>query len=264
MPYIVTKYPQGTFSWADVSTHDIAATTAFMTSLLGWTAEAMPTGQPGMDYTMFSLQGKYVAGASPMAPGMEQVPSMWNNFVSVDNLDAMVTKAQTLGATVFLPAMDVLDSGRMAGIQDPRGARLFLWQPGKHIGAGLVNTVGAMSWNELYTSDVNASMDFYSKLLEWTFAPSAENSDYMVIYNNGRPNGGIMQITAEMAPMPPMWMVYFTIDNAETTIQKVKELGGMVHMTRDLPQGTIVMIADPSGASFIGIKLNVPAQEWIE
>lgn len=264
MPYTVTKYPQGTFCWADVASKDVSATKTFMTSLLGWTAEDMPTGQPGMDYTMFSLQGKYVAGASAMPPGMEQFPSMWNNFVSVDDLDATVQQAQSTGATITLPAMDVLDSGRMTGIQDPTGARLFLWQPGNHIGAGLVNTVGAMSWNELYTSDVSASMQFYSTLFGWTFAPSVENSEYQVIYNNGRPNGGILQITAEMAPMPPMWMVYFSIENAAATIEKVSALGGSVHMSRDVPQGTIVMISDPSGASFIGIQLSVPAQEWTE
>ncbi len=264
MPFTVTKYPQGTFSWADVASHDVAATKTFMTSLLGWTAEDMPTGQPGMDYTMFSLHGKYVAGASAMAPGMEQMPSMWSSFVSVDNLEAKIQQAQSAGATITLPAMDVLDSGRMAGIQDPTGARLFLWQPGKHIGAGLVNTVGAMSWNELYTSDVTVAMNFYTTLFGWTFAPSVESSDYMVISNNGRPNGGIMQITEEMAPMPPMWMVYFTIEDAAATIDKVAQLGGKVHMTKEVPQGTIVMIADPSGASFIGIDLSVPAQEWIE
>ena len=44
---------------------------------------------------------------------------------------------------------DVFDAGRMLHIQDPTGALLNLWQPYKSIGAGIVNTVGAMCWHEL-------------------------------------------------------------------------------------------------------------------
>src|SRR3989338_2960450 len=121
MSYTVTKYPQGTFSWTDVSSTNFEATKKFMTSLMGWTGTDMPAGN-GMNYTMFYVDGKTVAGGNQMPPSMKGMPSFWNNYVTVDNVDAMAKKAEELGGTVIMPAMDVLDSGRMAGIQDPTGA----------------------------------------------------------------------------------------------------------------------------------------------
>ena len=81
MSYTVTKYPQGTFSWADFFSKDIAASKAFLTALFGWTSEDMPTTLGKPDYTMFSLDGHYVAGGSPaFDPNM---PSFWNNYIRV-------------------------------------------------------------------------------------------------------------------------------------------------------------------------------------
>ena len=48
---------------------------------------------------------------------------------------------------------DVMDVGRMAVIVDPAGAALCLWEPKRHIGASLVNTPGALTWNDLLTPD---------------------------------------------------------------------------------------------------------------
>jgi uncharacterized protein len=82
MSYTVTKYPHGTFSWADVFSTDITKTTEFMKTLMGWTTQEIPMeGRPS--YTMFYLDGKKVAGGSPtFVPGM---PSYWNNIISVDS-----------------------------------------------------------------------------------------------------------------------------------------------------------------------------------
>ena len=45
----------------------------------------------------------------------------------------------TAGGQVLLPAMDVLDVGRMAVFSDPQGAVFSVWQAGTHPGAELVN-----------------------------------------------------------------------------------------------------------------------------
>ena len=262
MSYTVTKYPQGTFSWADFFSKDIAASKAFLTALFGWTSEDMPTTLGKPDYTMFSLDGHYVAGGSPaFDPNM---PSFWNNYISVDNVDEMVAKAESLGAKITMPAMDVLDSGRMSTIQDPIGAHVSLWQPKKHIGAGIVNTPGAMTWNELYTPDLETAKKFYTDLFGWTYDIDEKNDGYTTIMNRGRMNGGMMQITEEMMGMPPSWAVYFTVKDMDTAVAKVKELGGQVHMQKDVTVGKIAMIADPAGASFMLIQMSMTPQEWTE
>lgn len=265
MSYTVTKpYPQGTFNWTDVASTDFPKTKKFLTELFGWTSVDMPTGEGRPDYTMFYMDGHDVAGGSPsFAP---QMPSFWANYIAVDNVDEMTTKAKELGATVSMEPMDVLDSGRMSVIQDPTGAHVSLWQSKKHIGAHLVNTVGAMSWNELYTTDKEKAEKFYGELLGWTFDSDKQiGSDYTVVFNNGRKNGGVMQITKEMMGMPPAWVVYFTVKDLDESLAKVKVLGGQVHMgPMDISIGKIGMIADPTGASMMLIEMSVKPDEWVE
>lgn len=261
MSYFVTKYPQGTFSWADFFSTDVQASTTFLTGLFGWTSEDMPTEKGKPNYTMFSLDDKYVAGGGPaFDPNM---PSFWNSYISVDNVDEMTAKAEKLGAKIIMPPMDVLDSGRMSTIQDPTGAHVALWQPKKHIGAGVINTVGAMGWNELYTKDVEAAKKFYSDLLGWTYDFDKE-ANYTTIKNNGRMNGGMMAITEEMMGMPPSWVVYFTVKDMNESVAKVKELGGQVYMQKDIGVGKIAMIADPAGASIMLIQMSMPPTQWEE
>ena len=50
---------------------------------------------------------------------------------------------------------DVFDAGRMAVIQDPTGAKFSLWQPKRHIGADVIDEVGAHCWSELNTKDTS-------------------------------------------------------------------------------------------------------------
>src|SRR5882724_8599368 len=117
MAFTVTKYPAGTFCWADVYSTDIAKTKPFLTALFGWSSEDIPTSEGQPDYTMFSLDNKNVEGGSPTF--MKDMPSFWSNYVCVDNIDEMTNKAEKLGAKITMQPMDVLDSGRMSSIQDP-------------------------------------------------------------------------------------------------------------------------------------------------
>src|SRR5690606_5254524 len=131
-----------------------------------------------------------------------------------------------LGATVVVPAGDVGDSGRLAVIQDPQGALVSVWQPGEHVGAGLVNAPGALSWNDLLTPDVEASSAFYRELFGWRIDEvPGSGGRFPSIANGGRPNGGIM-------PMPPgaepAWNLYFAVDATDVAIARAGELGAQV------------------------------------
>lgn len=262
MSYTVTKYPHGTFCWADVLSTDVAKTKAFLTGLFGWTFEDMPTPM-GVNYTMFSKDGKEVAAASPMSPDMPAgMPSVWNNYISVDHVDEVLAKVEGLSGKVTMPAMDVMEAGRMGGIQDPTGATVMFWQPKQHIGAQLVNTVGAMCWNELYTRDLEQAKIFFSKLLGWTYETD-EKSGYVTIHNNDRMNGGMFTMTPEMSQMPPMWMVYFTVQDLAESVAKVKAMGGQVYMeAKEIAVGKIATVADPTGAGMILIEMSVEPTPW--
>ena len=130
-------------------------------------------------------------------------------------------------------------------IQDPTGAALNLWQPYNNIGAKIVNTVGAMCWNELCTNDTEAAKTFYSAVLGWEFYG---DEHYIHISNRGRNNGGMIQLEN----VPPCWMVYFHVPDIDAGIKRVTELGGAITVPKhEIPDGGWwSVVADPAGAHF--------------
>ncbi|MEL6148390.1 MAG: VOC family protein [Chloroflexota bacterium] len=261
----VEKYPHGTFSWIDCNSTDTATAKPFYTELMGWDYDDMPVGE-GVFYTMFKHNGESVAALSPMPPYMVEqgVPSHWNSYISVDDVDAMVEKVKTHGGTVITEPFDVFDSGRMMVMQDPTGATVCLWQAGTHIGSGLANTPGAFTWNELATPDPQAAIKFYGDLFGWR-VQKEEDVDYYVIMNGDRPNGGMFLMPEQMGGMPPAWSVLLSVADIAATMEKAKELGGTVLMgpIEAGENGTFAVIQDPVGAVFNAIQLTNP-QPWTE
>jgi predicted enzyme related to lactoylglutathione lyase len=263
MMYKVEKYPHGTFSWADNSSTDQETSKKFYANVMGWGVDDMPLGDDQF-YTMFQLDGRYAAGLGPMQSDMlaQGIPSHWTSYVTVEDVDAMVEKVNELGGTIIAEPFDIYDSGRMMVLQDPEGATVAMWQPKDHIGAGVVNKPGALCWNELYVRDTEKARDFYGKLFNWTFQ-KIEDMEYYTIWNNGRGNGGIMQITDEWGEMPANWTVYFSVEDIERTVEAIKANGGTVHgeILDASDVGRFVMAADPSGATAAYIQLENP-ETW--
>ncbi|MEO9657950.1 MULTISPECIES: VOC family protein [Alphaproteobacteria] len=105
----------GAFSWMELHSGDADKAKAFYTSLLGWSTEEME--MPGMTYSVISNGGEKVGGFPPMAADTPR----WLPYVTVDNVDARVEKARSLGATVAMEPMSVPGVGRMATVVDPVG-----------------------------------------------------------------------------------------------------------------------------------------------
>lgn len=261
--YKVTKFPHGTFSWADVGTYDTEKGKAFYTELFGWDKEELPIGE-GMTYTMFKLDNDAVAALSPMMPGSAEqgIPPAWTNYITVDDVDAIVDSIKEHGGTIAHGPMDVFDNGRMLILEDPTGAYVALWQPKTHIGAGVVNKPGAMMWNELATRDLEKAKDFYNKVFGWEYETSDDG--YVSIKNNGRYNGGMMAMDESYGDMPPVWTVYFNVEDLDASIKKVEELGGKILVKAEAPGvGPFAVINDSTGAA-LSIMEAKNAQAWDE
>jgi uncharacterized protein len=236
-----TSYAPGTFSWAELATSDAESAKTFYTAVLGWEYEDNPIGE-GMVYSMARRDGKRVAALF----GSEQPPH-WNCYVTVASVDEVAPRAAELGGQVLQEPFDVLDAGRMAVIADPTGASLSLWEAGRTIGAELVNTPGAMTWNDLVTPDPEAAARFYGELLGWTTTEIPDAGGYRVIRNGERSNGGMMPHTDS----PPAWMPYFGHEDVERAVGELEGKGGrLLNGPMHMAQGTIAVIADPQGAAF--------------
>lgn len=154
---------------------------AFYGALFGWEAGDVPGGH-GTTYTRARLGGEHVAGI------YELPPPRWTSYVCVEDADATVARARELGGTVKAEPFDV-GGGRRTEITDPAGAVVAIWEPGDHIGAGRVNEVGCLCWNELTVPDFAAVERFYADLFEWQVVrvPTPEGApEIATIANRGR------------------------------------------------------------------------------
>ena len=248
------SYAPGTFSWAELLTTDREGAKRFYGELFGWQADDQPVGDAGV-YTMFSKDGMRV-GATYQPPAERGIPPNWGSYVTVDDADAAAERAAELGATVLAEAFDVMDAGRMAVLNDPQGAGFMVWQPNQHSGAQLVNAPGALTLNQLNTSDPEAAGRFYSELFGWDVrkvsgegGPTGDQ-DYWGIYNHGNLNGGLMALQPG-TQAPPHWLVYFGTESLEDAREQIGRLEGQVFTDPiEVPGGRLVVAADPQGAFF--------------
>ena len=255
---VMETYAPGTFCWADLGTPDARGAKRFYTELFGWQAEDRPVG-PDAFYTMFSVRGRSVAALyqQDVQPD-EAAPPHWLSYVSVDGAGPTAQRARELGGTVLDEAFDVLDVGRMAVIRDPTGAVVALWEPRRHIGAGLIGEPGTPCWNELVTTDPDGAGAFYADLLEWECeSHPMGTSSYTYCRRGESLAGGMRAIDPVDGLVTPHWLLYFAVEDCEASAARTMSLGGRVLLApTDVAEvGRFAVLQDPQGAVFAVIKL---------
>lgn len=251
-----TSHVPGTFSWVELSTTDQKAGVAFYRALFDWGVNEIPLG-PDQVYSMFTLRGKRVGAGHALDREAQQqgIPSHWQLYVTVANVDDATTRAQQLGATVIDAPFDVMDAGRMAVLRDPTGAVFAIWQAKRTIGAEILNEPGALCWSELSTRDTAAAEAFYTKLFGWTAKHSAPGSgmEYTEFSNQGQAGVGMMPMPAAVPEfVPAYWMPYFQVAICDASVAKAQQLGATVTVPpQDIPTtGRFAVLNDPQGAMF--------------
>lgn len=123
------KWTHGTFFWNELGTHDVERAKRFYAETLGWSFEAMP--MPDRTYWIVkSGDQEMVAGIFDLSgPEYEKVPEHWMGYIAVDDIDARLKKAVAAGATIIRPPFDIPGVGRMAILNEPRGAMIAWMTP---------------------------------------------------------------------------------------------------------------------------------------
>jgi hypothetical protein len=257
----VSVHAPGAFCWIDLGTSDSAAARNFYGALLGWEFRENPMPEGGA-YTMIRRGGRDVGGLYELSDEMKAqgIPPNWLSYVAVESADATANRAESAGAEVLMGPMDVMDIGRMAVIQDPTGAVFAVWEAKGHPGSGVVGEPGSVCWHELMTRDAPAAKRFYRDVFGYEMedrqmGPTA----YTMLRMGERREGGLMQITPEMGPVPSHWLVYVAVDDCEATLEKAKSLGGnAITDAMDVPGvGRFAILQDPQGAVFAAIRLTM-------
>jgi predicted enzyme related to lactoylglutathione lyase len=114
----------GTVCWNELMAHNGDAERTFYTSLFEWTAKISP------EYTEFHGGEKGRGGFLEMSdPRFEGVPPSWLTYFLVEDVDASVAKAKSLGAELHHGPMDIPNVGRFAVLGDPQHATFALFKP---------------------------------------------------------------------------------------------------------------------------------------
>ncbi len=113
---------------------------------------------------------------------------------------------------------------------------------------------GAFCWIELTAADAAGARSFYTQLFDWTVneIPMGEMGSYYIFQKNGADTGAMYQRMPDMANVPPFWMSYIRVDDADASTEKAKSLGATIYNgPMDVPgQGRMTVLADPQGATF--------------
>jgi uncharacterized protein len=144
---------------------------------------------------------------------------------------------------------------------DPLEAVAGGWQAGTHVGAELVNQPGTVVWNELATTDLDDAVAFYSAILPVTgHAVGEESFRYQTLQVDGRDVCGVY----EASGVPPHWVVYFAVEDVDSTVYRAIALGGSVtRAATDSPFGRQATLTDSQGAAF-SVITPPPAQPGLD
>src|SRR5262249_45046700 len=119
---------------------------------------------------------------------------------------------------------------------------------------------GAPSWHELHTSAYDKSLAFYQKVFGWKTQTVGDSPEfrYTLLVDGDQQLAGVMDATAWLPPgVPAVWSIYFSVENADDTLQQIERLGGtVVQAAETTPYGRLATATDPTGAQF---RLQQPA-----
>jgi uncharacterized protein len=245
--------PKGKFAWYELMTSDTQAAGKFYSDVVGWTTHEMPA-PGGHPYTTFNI------GEVGMA-GMLHLPDHtgWIGYILVDDVDAHIEKVVEAGGKLWKPATDIPEMLRFAVLSDPQGAAIALFTPHPAMPTPqrpVPPATGTIGWHELYTTDLDAGFEFYSKLFGWAKLNDMEMGPMGTyrIFDQGdqkQMGDGGMMLKPPQVPVS-CWNFYFCVDSIGAAVQRVQSGGGKV-LTGPMQVpggGWIIQGQDPQGAVF--------------
>lgn len=89
---------------------------------------------------------------------------------------------------------------------------------------------GSFSWAELATTDAATAKKFYTGLFGWTFVDSPAGPDmvYTMLKKRDKSVGALYGMGPNQKGVPPHWNIYVTVESADQSAKKAKDLGAKI------------------------------------
>lgn len=120
------SHQPGAFDWGELNARNVDTVLPFYEKVFGWQERTMQGDPSRPPYHEFTLEDESILGAWEMNPTVPaEVPSYWQVYFGVDDVDLAVAVAERLGAKTIVPGQD-MPGGRFAILSDPQGATFGL------------------------------------------------------------------------------------------------------------------------------------------
>ncbi len=236
----------GQFVWHDLVSPNPKASMDFYSKVFGWTFTTLGSGND--TYYVINSNGKAIGGISKLDPQYGTVGE-WIGSMSVSDVSNALEYNTTHGGKTLFKAMNIKGRGKTALIQDPQGAIVSFIN--SESGDPALEIGKTWLWNELWTNDLTASMNYYKGLVPYTTEKVEEAaSPYYVFKNSENKLSGIMNNPVE--EMRTSWIPYIKVININTVVEKARTAGAYIisEPNPNVRNGTLAVIQDPIGAKF--------------
>ncbi|WP_326553862.1 VOC family protein [Micromonospora sp. NBC_01813] len=253
------SFRPGEAVWVELCTPDPAKVENFYRALLGWTVRTERLGST--TYRMCSVDGRDVAGISDATGLHGGRPRGWIVYFAVDDIARSATQAVALGGELVTPPRYLPAAGTGAAVIDPFGATFGLYQGEARAGVQMLNSVGALCWNELDTGEPAASVAYYRSLFGYTTRQRGDGPTtrpYTLLMLADVPVAGVLALDNDWPNLiPSKWITYFAVASLDEALAQVSSLGGTPTVgPADSPYGRLHLVKDPAGHTLCLIQLE--------
>ncbi len=113
-------------------------------------------------------------------------------------------------------------------------------------------SIGSIGWVDLTVSDAAGLRDFYASVAGWRPDEVAMGgyADFNMVTPDGTPAASLCHARGENAYVPPVWLVYITVEDLNASLERVRALGGETvgPLRQAESMGRYQVIRDPAGA----------------
>jgi predicted enzyme related to lactoylglutathione lyase len=127
---------------------------------------------------------------------------------------------------------------RTFDVRDPDGHLVVLCEPPRN--------GGRVGWIDLTVPDAAPTRDFWRSVGGFDGFEAVDMGEYQdfSLLTDGRPIAGVCHARGPNAELPPVWLVYFTVDDLHAALAEVEQRGGRIVEKRT----RMAVVQDPAGA----------------
>jgi len=240
-------YTTNQFCWHGIITTDTEKATTFYGNALPF---SIVTTEMGGDNVSMVAAGD-IPRAHIAAPPAEGIPSHWEHYLRVDDVDASTAAAEANGGQVLVPPTDI-PPGRFSAVASPSGAVFNLFhEADEATAANPPAGAGSVHWTELHSKDVDADLAWLTSSFGFDIDEMPmPDGPYFILKSGDAMCGGVM---AQQNPeAPAMWLPWIEVTDVDATLSNIDAAGGRaVTPLMDVPTvGRMAVVADPTGGVF--------------